>query len=176
MKLNLGCGDNYLDGFVNLDKGFCKKDVEHDLENVPYPFKDNQFDYIVATNVLEHLNKANWFEIINELYRISSPNAIWEIYSPYALSDNFFTDPTHKMPLTTRSFDFFDPNKELRKLGVIYGIKTELIVLESNLVKNKPNGPDIYFKILVPKKPINITKGVKKRRNLKYFIKKIIGR
>ena len=42
-KLNLGCGNDYKDGFVNVDIGNCKKDLEHNLEIFPYPFEDDQF-------------------------------------------------------------------------------------------------------------------------------------
>jgi len=151
MKLNLGCGNDYRQGFVNLDDGNCRADVYHDLNVVPYPFEDNQFSYIRAQQVLEHVNRSKWFDIVRELHRISKPNAIWEVMTPYALSDNFFTDPTHSMSFTPRTFDFFDKTKALSELGTIYGIDFELRVLESYLVKNLPNGPDVYFKILVIK-------------------------
>lgn len=151
MKLNLGCGNNYREGFVNLDDGNCRADVYHDLNVVPYPFEDNQFSYILAQQVLEHVNRSKWFDIVRELHRISKPNAIWEVMTPYALSDNFFTDPTHSMPFTLRTFDFFDKTKALSELGTIYGIDFELQVLEAQLVENPPNGPDVHFRIMVLK-------------------------
>jgi hypothetical protein len=151
MKLNLGCGTNYREGFVNLDRGRCRADVCHDLNVIPYPFQDNQFSYILAIQVLEHVDKDKWFDIVRELCRISKPNAIWEVTSPYALSDNFFTDPTHNMPFTLRTFDYFDKTKALSELGPIYGIDFELRVLESRTIENRPNGPDVYFKVQVIK-------------------------
>lgn len=151
MKLNLGCGKDYRDGFVNLDRGHCRADVIHDLNTFPYPFNDDQFSYILAHHALEHINRENWFAVVRELHRISKLGAIWEITSPYALSDNFFTDPTHSMPLTTRSFDFFDATKSLAELGMIYGVDFQVRVLESKILENRPNGPDVYFKILVLK-------------------------
>jgi len=151
MKLNLGCGNDYRQGFVNLDSGNCPADVHHDLNAVPYPFEDNQFSYILAQHALEHVDRSKWFEIVRELHRISKPGAIWEVKTPYALSDNFFTDPTHSMPFTPRTFDYFDKTKALGELGTIYGINIELRVLEARLVENQPNGPDVYFKILVIK-------------------------
>lgn len=151
MKLNLGCGNDYREGFVNLDYGKCRADVYHDLNVTPYPFDDNQISYIFAQQVLEHVNRDKWLVIIRELHRISKPNAIWEIMTPYALSDNFFTDPTHSMPFTPRTFDYFDKTRPLGELGIIYGIDFELLVLDARLVKNPPNGPDVYFKIEVVK-------------------------
>ena len=35
MKLNLGCGTDYKEGWINVDMGDCKCDVKHDLENFP---------------------------------------------------------------------------------------------------------------------------------------------
>ncbi len=150
-KLNIGCGHDYREGYVNLDSGKCRADVYHDMNVVPYPFKDNSFIYIFSNHSLEHVRKDRWLDVVGELYRISKPDAVWEIKAPYALSDNFFTDPTHDMPLTTRSFDYFDKTKTLRELGQIYGLAVDLRVLEARLVKNKPYGPDVYFKIAVMK-------------------------
>ncbi|HXP51710.1 MAG TPA: methyltransferase domain-containing protein, partial [Bacteroidia bacterium] len=68
-KLNLGCGIDYREGFVNVDfHSHIKIDVQHDLNIVPYPFKDEEFDFILASHVLEHLDKP--FVIMKELHRI----------------------------------------------------------------------------------------------------------
>ena len=55
-RLNAGCGNNYKEGYVNLDiLDNVKKDVKHDLNEFPYPFNDDEFDYILLDNTLEHL-------------------------------------------------------------------------------------------------------------------------
>jgi predicted SAM-dependent methyltransferase len=55
-KLNFGCGEEIMEGFVNMDilklEGV---DVAHDFNKFPYPFKDNEFDEIYTSHVLEHL-------------------------------------------------------------------------------------------------------------------------
>jgi hypothetical protein len=55
--LNIGCGTNPLKGAINHD--FVKHDdwvdVAHDLEVLPWPWADNQFDKVVANDVMEHL-------------------------------------------------------------------------------------------------------------------------
>jgi predicted SAM-dependent methyltransferase len=58
-KLNVGCGNRILPGYVNIDivQG-PGVDVVHDLNEFPYPFKDNEFDVIYADNVIEHVDNC----------------------------------------------------------------------------------------------------------------------
>jgi hypothetical protein len=149
--LHLGCGSVYKDGFVNVDTGDCRVDVRHDLNVVPYPFGSDRFRLILANHVLEHLDKDQWMALIDELYRISAPNAMWEFRSPYGLSDNFVTDPTHRMALSPRSFDYFDPTKAHGRLGAIYRVKAEVRVRDGRLIRSDRYGPDVYHRLQVVK-------------------------
>ena len=55
-KLNLGSGQFPKQSYVNLDiNSNAKADVFHDLNNFPYPFRNNSFSLIEADHVLEHL-------------------------------------------------------------------------------------------------------------------------
>ena len=152
MQLHLGCGNDYREGYINVDMGDCKCDVKHDFSVVPWPFEDDSFDSILAINVLEHLPKNNFAGYIREMRRVSKDGALWDINVPEAGSNNFWTDPTHTMPYTTRSFDFFDKSKPLYENGVIYGWgDIDITVNEATLIPNQPNGPDIRFSIKVNK-------------------------
>jgi predicted SAM-dependent methyltransferase len=70
IKLNLGCGNDIKNGYINLDliksKGI---DVVHNLNIYPYPFKENSFDEIYSSHIIEHLDNPSKF--IEELWRIS---------------------------------------------------------------------------------------------------------
>jgi len=57
MKLNLGCGKDYIKGFINIDtiKGF-KADLYHDLR-YPLPYSSETVTYIKAKDIFEHFNK-----------------------------------------------------------------------------------------------------------------------
>ena len=125
--LNLGCGPDYRESteeerWVNVDKGDCKVDIELDLEEVPYlEFQSEEFDHIEAIQVLEHLPRKLFADVVRELYRISASGAIWHIAVPHGFSDNFITDPTHQMAFSTRTFDYFVDGTDLRDNGRIYG-------------------------------------------------------
>lgn len=151
-KLNLGCGTDYINGWVNVDNGNVKCDVKHDIETFPLPFETSSIDEIKMQHILEHISKENFIPLLREIYRICCNGAIINIISPYAGSDNYWTDPTHKLPLTVRTFDFFDDAKVLNVNGKIYGwddIKIE--VIQSEKVPNEPNGPDVRYKLKIKK-------------------------
>ena len=156
MKLNLGCGTDYRDGWCNVDKGNCRCDIIHDIESLPWfqikPLQDSSVDQILMRHVFEHIEKENFIPMMREMYRVCKPGATIAIAVPYALSDNFFTDPTHKMPFTSRTFDFFDSSRFLHENGIIYGwddIKID--IYKSELIDNPPYGPDLDFVLGVVK-------------------------
>ena len=42
MRLNLGCGYNKREGFVNVDSSpYCAPNFIHDLEEFPWPWADS---------------------------------------------------------------------------------------------------------------------------------------
>jgi len=152
IKLNIGCGTDYREGWTNIDKGNVRCDIAHDIEVLPWPFEDSSIDEILMQHILEHVSRENFVLVVREMYRVCKSHAIIRIISPYAGSDNFWTDPTHKMPLTTRTFDYFDPSKGLHKNGKAYDWDDiKLSVLVGELKENKPNGPDVIFKLEVIK-------------------------
>lgn len=111
-RLNAGCGNGYKEGYVNLDiLDNVKKDVKHNLNDFPYPFDNDVFDYILLDNVLEHL-EAGLINIMDELHRISKNGATIEIEVPYYNSPNAHNDPTHIKFFTAYTFDWLTKEHE----------------------------------------------------------------
>jgi len=86
-KLNLGCGKDIRRGYLNVDYFSAKGvDMVLDLNNMPYPFKNNQFDEIVLQDIFEHLE--NPINVLEEIYRISKNKARIKIRVPHFSSGN----------------------------------------------------------------------------------------
>jgi len=81
--LNLGCGNTVYPSpnVVNIDAFKVPGvNVVHDLNKMPLPFKDNEFDLIIANHILEHL--PNWWECFKELARIIKVGGTIEVWIP----------------------------------------------------------------------------------------------
>ena len=110
--LNLGSGRKYMPGAINLDiTEKTNPDIVHDLNHRPWPFADNQFRAVYASDLIEHLD--NTVATMEEIYRICAPGAIVYINVPHFSSAGAFTDPTHRRYFSVFTFDYFTENHEL---------------------------------------------------------------
>ena len=122
MKLNLGCGQNRLDGYVNADREpVVEPDVVMDLEEFPWPFEDHSVDEVVANHVLEHVGASAgvFIGIMQELYRVCRGGAHIRIAVPHPRHDNFIDDPTHVRAITPMTLQLFSRRNclEWKRLG-----------------------------------------------------------
>lgn len=110
-KLNFGCGKEIKKGWINADRQRGEKiDKSFDFNKFPYPFKDDTFDFILADNVLEHLEEP--IKVLEELHRISKKGAIIKIIVPYYHCRGAYNDITHKHFFNEATFDnIINPNK-----------------------------------------------------------------
>ncbi len=92
-KLNLGCGKDYRQGWVNLDAVISvHPDVVHDISK-PLPFKDQNFDFVLAQDILEHFTKEEVVLVIGEIARILKVGGQLEVRVPNVTDIvNRFTD------------------------------------------------------------------------------------
>ena len=113
MKLNLGCGNKNIDGFVNHDltRHSPHVDIAHDLNELPWPWEDDQFERVVAASVLEHLYH-NLLVSMNEIWRISEPDGLAVVKLPYWKAEISWNDPTHVWKVGPHVFDQLDPRTQ----------------------------------------------------------------
>lgn len=105
-KLNLGCGSDIRAGYINLDiVGIQGVDVVWDIQKLPLPFNDGQFEEILCNDILEHL--VDYLPLMAELRRILANNGLLHIRVPHFTSKNNFNDPTHRRMFSVDTFDFF---------------------------------------------------------------------
>lgn len=110
--LHIGPGKKVLPGAITIDViDLPEVNIVHDLDILPWPFKDNEFDLIFAHSVFEHLD--NQLAIMKEMKRILKPKGKMVIAVPYFRCPDAFTDSTHKHFFTTRSLDYYIEGKAL---------------------------------------------------------------
>lgn len=70
---------------MTLDlKAGPETDVVHDLQTFPYPFRDNEFELVHLSHVLEHLPWYDTTEVLFELRRILKPGGEIHVHVPDA--------------------------------------------------------------------------------------------
>ncbi|WP_372398527.1 hypothetical protein ABMY26_17815 [Azospirillum sp. HJ39] len=110
LKLNLGCGDTRLPGYVNVDKyGTFGPDMVADLEVVPWPFETDSVADVQLIHSLEHMGQTTeqFLNIMKELYRVCRHGARITIKVPHPRSDGYLGDPTHVRPITPAVLSLF---------------------------------------------------------------------
>ena len=95
-KLNLGSGEHYRRGFLNVDTtSKFKKDLYVDA-TMKLPFKDNTFKYVYIRHVFEHLPQDNLGFICKELARVCRRGAIIDLFAPHFSCGKTFMSHDHK--------------------------------------------------------------------------------
>ena len=122
MRLNLGCGYNKREGWINVDASpICKPDLVLDLETLPWPWETDAIEAVRFIHSLEHMGRdPNVFlGIMKELYRVCRNGATIEIVVPHPRHDDFLGDPTHVRVITPKLLQHFDREfcDEVKRLG-----------------------------------------------------------
>lgn len=165
--LNLGSGELYEPGAVNVDFYADKADIRHDLNRFPYPFADSTFDEIRCLNIIEHLDDV--IGAMCELHRIGKPGCKVTIRVPHFRSASLYEDLTHKHGFAWRSFDIFSNDGKVYgnyvgvkfeivsraytpyKLGFLYDLLSRMPVLTDNLLSKYVPMASILFVLKVIK-------------------------
>lgn len=115
-RLNIGCGRDIREGWVNLDHPAAVESLEEsghvgvipcdiDQPDVRLPFDDDTFDVVEASHVLEHL--TNLLPAVQEIWRVLKPSATFYVAVPFGSSDDAFEDPTHVRHFFPGSWCYF---------------------------------------------------------------------
>lgn len=80
IKLNLGSGEEKLEGYINVDLYSEFSDIKCDVRKLSY--NDNSVDEIRAYHIIEHFNFKEAYDIIKEWYRVLKPGGLILIETP----------------------------------------------------------------------------------------------
>jgi SAM-dependent methyltransferase len=117
LRLNLGCGNDLREGYVNVDDESSNRItggrfIQHDLTDMPWPFEDESVEEVLMWHVLEHLSDT--YRVMAEIRRILRPGGVFHGQVPFAFSYNSVVHPQHCRHFTHYSF---------QKLGEDFGFE-----------------------------------------------------
>lgn len=88
MKINLGCGKDYREGYINIDYvpfGSDGSDIKVDLfHNIKsgLPFEDNIIEEIICHEFLEHQSRFDSLFTMQECYRVLKSGGLLDVTVP----------------------------------------------------------------------------------------------
>ena len=106
MKLHLGCGKRYLEGYIHVDIAeFAHIDYQLPIDDLS-TFKSNSAEEIYASHVLEYFDRNDVINVLTEWKRVLKPSGILRLAVP-----NF-----------PKLVEVYQSSKELTSiLGPLYG-------------------------------------------------------
>lgn len=84
LLVHLGCGQNYLSGWVNVDADRKDEDrIVWDLRN-GLPFPDASCSAIFSEHLIEHISRPDAIGLLRECYRVLEPGGVVRMSTPDA--------------------------------------------------------------------------------------------
>ena len=133
-ELIIGCGNKKDEMAINLNGKTqcenpltldidpdCKPDCLWDLEDIPLPFPDNEFDEIHAYEVLEHTGTQGdykfFFNQFADFWRILKPNGLFCCSVPNWDGMGAWGDPSHKRIINELTLMFLSQKAYKSQVG-----------------------------------------------------------
>lgn len=114
INLDLGCGANKQKNFIGMDRRKLDGvDIQHDIQNFPWPFPDNCCFTIIASHVFEHIEPKFSIALMDECWRVTKDDGVLAVSVPYPGTRGFWQDPTHVNGWNEATFQYFDPRYPL---------------------------------------------------------------
>ena len=143
IRLDLGAGQHPTPGFAGVDL-WQGADHQVDLFTFPWPWADRTVDEIVSNHFVEHIpmtvtpaGQDLLCAFMDEIWRISRPDATVTIRHPHLQSERAFQDPTHRRFIPGATWCYF--NAEWRKAN---GLDHYPIVADFEIVTISGDGID----------------------------------
>ena len=147
-KINLGCGNDILEGYINQDI------IQHRPE-ITVSFDLNEPDWWQEiTLVYGEVDEIRAWDVVEHLYdTVNFMNNAWDALKKDGILDmklcgwenpNYWVDITHQKAFDIKSMDYFDPDTELGKEYSYYTNKKWKILEKKHdkrkniLIKMKP--------------------------------------
>lgn len=104
-RLNLGCGTDYREGWLNVDldpDGGLEVDQRIDLFAFPWDLPSSAFDLVLASHLVEHVphrvpgeTRDGFLRFMEEVHRVLRPDGRLVVKTPHWESPKAIMDPTH---------------------------------------------------------------------------------
>jgi predicted SAM-dependent methyltransferase len=181
--LNLGCGDRFKDGWVNIDFDSNHKSIKKHNLLTGIPEADNSFDVVYHSHIIEHFTKEQAAKFISECYRVLKPGGVLRISTP-DLEEiinnylNYLNKAIEGVENAEFRYDFtllelidqMVREKNGGALGELYksGVCTDPdFVFERMSIRLKPSSKENAISTHHPSKPATLKQNIK--RAIKFF-------
>lgn len=82
MKLHLGCGNRYIEGFIHVDlQKLDHIDFVSPVDKLDF-IEDNSVEIVYSSHVLEHFSRHEYKAVLKEWYRVLKPGGVLRVAVP----------------------------------------------------------------------------------------------
>lgn len=140
MKLNLGCANDMLQGWLNVDAHHFIPPAgcdfqQFDLRRPMWPWPESSVAEIRAVDIIEHL--PDKIQTMNQCWRVLEPGGKLDIVVPTTDGPGAWQDPQHCSYWNRNSFLYYtDGAAERERFHEAYGIVARFKVLSEKQEKD----------------------------------------